>query len=105
MSGPTLGDWVVIKSRDVWPSVISKGVAIIANDIENEADAYLIAAAPELLAELEEARIDLLLVRNSARDAAKTDPRWEGVAEILDKRVQAADAAINKATGKDVACD
>lgn len=48
----TPGPWEVATSRDVWSAVIAPGVATICMEIENDADARLIAAAPDLLAAL-----------------------------------------------------
>jgi hypothetical protein len=63
------------------------------------ANASLIAAAPDLLEAAREGRTELMISADNARDAAKTDPRWEGVAEKLMQRVRMMDAAIAKATG------
>ena len=66
------------------------------------ANARRIARVPDMEAEilrlreaLGEARIDLMLCADNARDAAKTDPRWEGVAEKLMARVAECDKALN----------
>lgn len=50
MSKHTPGPWEVITSRDVWSSVVAPCVALICSDVENDGDAQLIAAAPDLLA-------------------------------------------------------
>lgn len=51
-----------------------------------------------LLAEVREAlaecRTDLMIAADNAIDAAKTDPRWEGVGAKLRTRVRQADAAL-----------
>ena len=67
---------------------------------EIAANARLIAAAPDLLDAAKEGRTDLMIAADNARDAAKTDPRWEGVGEKLMARVAMMDAAIARATGE-----
>lgn len=64
------------------------------------ADARLIAAAPEMLEALKEARTDLMIAADNARHAAKTDARWDGVDEKLMARVRLIDAVIAKAEGR-----
>lgn len=46
---------------------------------------------------LNEAIKDLVASRNNAQSAAKTDDRWEGVASILDERIDACREAIAQA--------
>ena len=70
----------------------------------NEANARLIAAAPELLTELVEARTTLSILRTQVmveigRCADPSESRWEGVPEKLKERLDAMDAAITRATG------
>lgn len=43
---------------------------------------------------LNEAIKDLVASRNNAHSAAKTDDRWEGVASILDERIDACREAV-----------
>lgn len=64
-----------------------------------EANKALIAAAPDLLEALDQLLIDMVIAQGNMRDAAKNDPRWEGCSEIIQPRVDAALAAITKATG------
>lgn len=63
----------------------------------------LIAAAPELLEALSEARTELLLMRNNIMEEMRLSEgaayRFEGVPDILQKRIDAIDAAIAKAGG------
>lgn len=56
-------------------------------------------AAPELLEPLDELLTDMVIAQGNMRDAAKHDQRWEGCAEAIQPRVDAARAAIAKATG------
>ncbi|MEM5294213.1 hypothetical protein VSR82_07705 [Burkholderia sp. JPY481] len=74
------------------------GKRIIA-EFYSVVDARLGAAAPELLNALEQLLIDMTIAQGNMRDAAKRDPRWEGCAEAIQPRVDAARAAIAKATG------
>jgi len=66
----------------------------------DEANARLIAAAPELYDALRELLTDMVIAQGNMRKAAKRDPAWEGCAEIIQPRVDAARAAIAKAEGK-----
>ena len=65
-----------------------------------DADARLIAAAPELYDALRELLTDMVIAQGNMRKAAKRDPAWEGCAEIIQPRIDAARAAIAKAEGK-----
>ena len=51
----------------------------------------------ELLEALNELLIDMRLAQTNMRAAAKRDPAWEGCAEAIQPRVDAAIAAIKKA--------
>jgi hypothetical protein len=65
------------------------------------ANARLIAAAPDLLRELREARTTLSLTRSNIMVEMKRgrDYQWAGVPEILQARIDAMDAAIIRAAG------
>lgn len=69
----------------------------------SEADARLIAAAPDLLEACKELRTSLMLTRdNIIRESkldAKAASRWEGVPELLLERMKKADAVIDLAEG------
>jgi hypothetical protein len=70
---------------------------------EAEANARLIAAAPDLLEELADARTTLSILRTQVmveigRCADPSESRWEGVPEKLRERLSHIDAAIAKAT-------
>lgn len=75
-------------------------IALVDEGACRNANARLIAAAPELLSALQEALIDMRIAQGNMRDAAKTDKRWEGCAEAFQSRVDAADLAIAKALGE-----
>lgn len=65
-------------------------------DGDLEANARRIARVPKLekiALEAEQMRIDLLIASNNIADAAKTDPRWSGVAAILRARLAKFDEA------------
>jgi len=72
---------------------------IADGDLYN-ADARLIAAAPELYDALRELLTDMVIAQGNMRKAAKRDPAWEGCAEVIQPRVDAARAAIAKAESK-----
>lgn len=67
---------------------------------EQFANAYLIAAAPELLDALQETVKDLVAYQINARNAAKINDRWEGCAEAVQPSIDRAREAINKALGR-----
>ena len=71
------------------------------NDEETteQANSKLLAAAPDLLAACKAASTDLLITADHAREVAKTDNRWCGVADQLTKRREQVEAAIAKAGG------
>lgn len=68
-----------------------------------DANAYLMAAAPDLLEALTEARLTLSLTRTNIMVEMKKSEgaayRWEGVPELLANRIAQCDAAIHRATG------
>lgn len=85
----TADDWFVCCCADM----PSEGMA--------EANARLIASAPDLLEALTELLIDMKIAQANMRSAARRDPLWEGCAEAIQPRVDAAIAAIAKATGNE----
>ncbi len=110
----TPGPWIAAQSDpaegcDVWwitacPAANQeKEIATVPGGYpheRHEANASLIAAAPELLEALRELLTDMVIAQGNMRKAAKRDPAWEGCAEIIQPRVDAARAAIAKAEGK-----
>jgi hypothetical protein len=68
--------------------------------LQQEANARLISAAPELLEALRELLIDMQIAQSNMTDAAKRDRHWVGCAEAIQPRVDAAKSAIAKATGE-----
>lgn len=77
------------------------GDAEARRDSETLANALLIAAAPELLAELEHVRTTLSLLRTDTARSAKVDHRWEGMDEKFSEWLERIDSTIAKATGGD----
>lgn len=69
-------------------------------DEENEANAAIIAAAPDLLEALEQLLIDMQIAQGNMDAAAKNDKKWEGCAEEIEPRCISARAAIAKAKGE-----
>jgi len=67
---------------------------------EAEANARLFAASKKMLEALREILLDMEIAQKNMRDAAKKDPRWDGCAEAIQPRVDAARAAIAAATGE-----
>ncbi len=78
-------------------------IAVVAvNSDVDDANARLIAAAPEMLEALRELLTDMVIAQGNMRNAAKRDSSWEGCAEAIQPRVDAARAAIAKAKGDKV---
>ena len=71
-----------------------------SNVEEAEANARLFAASKKMLEALREILLDMEIAQKNMRDAAKKDPRWDGCAEAIQPRVDAARAAIAAATGE-----
>lgn len=69
------------------------------DDVQGDANANLIAAAPELYHALDDLFTDMIIAQGNMRDAAKRDTRWEGCAEEIQPRIDAARAALAKARG------
>lgn len=105
--------WTVVRDRhNHWGMVEVEGPALTirgftqATDVDAvrarkvEEDAYKIAAVPELYEALDQLLTDMLIAHGNMRDAAKHDPRWEGCAEAIQPRVDAARAALAKARGE-----
>jgi len=65
-----------------------------------EANAHLIAAAPDLYEALQEACTSLVIASDQIRMAAKTDSRWTGVDENLLRYAREGQAVLDKARGE-----
>nr|WP_315528249.1 hypothetical protein [uncultured Achromobacter sp.] len=63
-------------------------------------DSMLMSAAPDLLQALDALFTDMIIAQGNMRDAAKRDPRWEGCAEEIQPRIDAARAVLAKARGE-----
>lgn len=60
------------------------------------------SSAPELLEALEETDKDLTVLMGNIGDAAKRDPKWEGMYEVVSAWRSRNRAVIAKATGESV---
>ena len=101
----TDGPWFVNAGDSEWSSGITgmNGYAVVwvssrpDEGIQNDADAPRIARVPQMEAALlaaDELATDMMICIGNIRDAAKTDPRWDGVADKLNARLTAYRAAI-----------
>lgn len=79
-----------------------KHKSFMKDEHEAEANADLIAAAPEILDELAEARTTISILRTQIMvEIGRGADRWEGVPEKLKERLDAIDAICARATGAD----
>ena len=108
--GHTPGPWEALKDNNRWTiflpdSYLGNHIAYTSNggvsEDQEEANARLIAAAPDLLEALEQARTTIaMLRRNVVTEIERHDGlfRWEGVPEVLQFRIDQCDAAIARAS-------
>lgn len=89
-----IGNGFLQEVASVGPTVADAGYGD-----QQMANARLIAAAPELLEALQELLIDMKIAQTNMQSAAKRDPAWEGCADAIQPRVDAAIEVIAKATG------
>ena len=91
---------------DQWTKVSTDIIDVEICDLPTIGAEYFIGPTPprvlselegELLEALNELLIDMRLAQTNMRAAAKRDPAWEGCAEAIQPRVDAAIAAIKKA--------
>ena len=100
----TPAPWRHEPGRDGKPPYVVRGseggfVVMGLTAERQEADAALIAAAPDIFKALDDLFTDMLIAQGNMRDAAKHDHRWEGCAEEIQPRIDAARAALAKARG------
>lgn len=104
----TKGKWeVMYLGSDLYHNVGINGLSFISTfknkflEITNEEDIYnakLIAAAPELLEEIKGTLIDLKILYHQILSEAKTNHRFEGMPEIIQKWIDTKEELIKKAT-------
>lgn len=111
----TPAPWKIINDKDdsYFPSVVfsdhdETGFGINRRIVVNEshdkkmdsirANALLISKAPEMLDEINESIKDLLCMQISINKAMKTDSRWEGMYELLQKQIDRKKELIKSAT-------
>ena len=98
--GQTDGHWNIGLPNDIPECIGLRGDEYMCvSGICTESDARLIAAAPDLLEALDQLLIVMAIAQENMREAAKYDLRWRGCAESIQPCVDAARAAIAKATG------
>ncbi len=85
----TPGPWVAVRPRVRWRIMAGEQFVMETDEVRTEADAYLIAAAPDLLA-----AVKALLAYGAGGEYPP------GVVAAWDKAVEDAEAAIAKAEGK-----
>ncbi|WP_444859219.1 hypothetical protein [Serratia sp. (in: enterobacteria)] len=104
----TPGPWELMKDDDelkvIQAGSLEKGFGWksycnVCENVSGDANAKLIAAAPELLEALQETVKDLVAYQVKARNAARINNRWEGVSEAVQASIYKAREAINKALG------
>lgn len=112
----TPAPWKIINDKDdtYFPSVVFSdtddntvfGVnrRIVINESHDKkmdsirANALLISKAPEMLDEINESIKDLLCMQISINEAMKTDSRWGGMYELLQKQIDRKKELIKSAT-------
>ena len=100
----TEGEWRVCLSNTSYADVVVDGFDICTcwsgyvGEDETKANTKLIAAAPNMLDALLETDKDLCVLESTMAQIESTDPRAEGMTELVKKWRERNKFAINKAT-------
>ena len=100
----TEGEWRVCLSNTSYADVVVDGFDICTcwsgyvGEDETKANVKLIAAAPNMLDALLETDKDLCVLESTMAQIESTDPRAEGMTELVKKWRERNKFAINKAT-------
>lgn len=100
----TQGEWRVCLSNTSYADVVVDGFDICTcwsgyvGEDETKANTKLIAAAPNMLDALLETDKDLCVLESTMSQIESTDPRAEGMTELVKKWRERNKFAINKAT-------
>ena len=92
------GEWRISNSGAFIESENGVIAAVSLSTQENINNAKLIAAAPNMLDALLETDKDLCVLESTMSQIESTDPRAEGMAELVKKWRERNKLAINKAT-------
>ena len=99
----TKGEWYVVGSEPAEIATDKKSICFVGiqdyfnKDIEQRANAKLIAAAPELLDALLETDKDLCILWAQMLELEETNPRAEGLSDLIKSWRDRNKKAINKA--------
>jgi len=98
----TKGKWSVFKKLDEFAiTTIDETQAVcFMPDLYtySEANAKLIASAPEMFKELKETIIDLKILKNQIIDANKTNHLFDGMPELMEKWIERKQQLLTKIT-------
>lgn len=99
----TPGPWCVKCFDDFFVEAVSLPVCVMpqgghfGDTMTRRANALLISAAPDLLEAAKQTNIDLNILLGHVRTSVKSDPKWEGFDELIQKWISRNEIAIQKA--------